>query len=185
MQFKSLVFLSILPLLFFNGCGSKEKEAENSNTHKTEKIKKTDFLFTTIDNEQIQIKLKDNKIIFNDVPNKIVLLNFFATWCPSCIAEVSNLIKIQNDFKNDLKIISILLEDKKTNEEIKNFIKDSEINYTIINSKESYEFTKSLGEIKSIPTMYLIDKNSNIFQKYIGIVPFEMLEIDIKKILAK
>lgn len=39
------------------------------------------------------------KIIFKDYPNKIVLLNFFTTWCPPCKAEIPNLIKLQNDYK--------------------------------------------------------------------------------------
>ncbi|MBD3829998.1 MAG: TlpA family protein disulfide reductase, partial [Arcobacter sp.] len=109
----------------------------------------------------------------------------FATWCPPCKAEIPNLIKLQDDYKNDFVVISVLLEEMKTNEEIVDFIKSFNINYTVTNSPENFDLAKSLGGIKSIPTMFLIDKNSKIFQKYVGLVPSEMMEIDIKKVLEK
>ena len=47
------------------------------------------------------------------------------------------------------------------------------------------DLAKAVGGIKSIPTMFLIDKKNIIFQKYVGLVPNEMMEIDIKKVLEK
>ena len=55
--------------------------------------------------------------------------------------------------------------------------------YEII--EKAMDFAKGLGGIKSIPTMFLINKQNNVFQKYVGIVPNEMMEIDIKKVLEK
>lgn len=185
MQFKTLAFLSILSILFFTGCDSKEKTEEN-NEVKIEKVeKKTEFQLKTTDNSIVNIKLEDNKIIVMEHPGKIVLLNFFATWCPPCKVEIPNLIKLQEDYKNDLVVISVLLEEMKTNEEILAFIKQYDINYSVTNGPEGYDLAKGLGGVKSIPTMYLINKESTIFQKYVGIVPNEMMEIDIKKVLEK
>ena len=185
MQFKTLAFLSILSILFFTGCDSKEKTEEN-NEVKVEKVeRKTEFQLKTTDNAIVNIKLENNKIILIEHPNKIVLLNFFATWCPPCKAEIPNLIKLQEDYKNDLIVLSVLLEEMKTNEEILAFIKEYKINYAVINGPEGFDLAKNLGGIKSIPTMYLINKESTIFQKYVGIVPNEMMEIDIKKVLEK
>lgn len=185
MQFKTLAFLSILSILFFTGCDSKEKTEEN-NEVKVEKVeRKTEFQLKTTDNAIVNIKLENNKIILIEHPAKIVLLNFFATWCPPCKAEIPNLIKLQEDYKNDLVVISVLLEEMKTNEEILAFMKEYKINYSVINGPEGFDLAKNLGGIKSIPTMYLINKESTIFQKYVGIVPNEMMEIDIKKVLEK
>ena len=185
MQFKTLAFLSILSILLFTGCDSKD-ENENSNETVIEKIeKKSEFQLKTTNETIINIKLEDEKIVLKDYPNKIVLLNFFATWCPPCKAEIPALIKLQNDYKNDFVVISVLLEEMKTNEQIKEFIKEFDINYEITNSTDNIDLAKALGGIKSIPTMYLIDKESNVFQKYVGLVPYEMMEIDIKKVLEK
>ena len=187
MQFKTLAFLSILSILLFTGCDSKEKKKETTQPIAVvPKIERTsEFQLKTTNDTIINIRLENEKIILKDYPNKIVLLNFFTTWCPPCKAEIPNLIKLQNDYRNDLVVISVLLEEMKTNDEIKQFMKEHNINYDVINSPESMELAKAVGGIKSIPTMFLIDKKNSIFQKYVGIVPNEMMEIDIKKVLEK
>ena len=189
MQFKTLAFLSILSILFFTGCDSKDKNEEtneNTNQVKIENVnKKSDFQLKTIDNVIIDIKLENDKIIVTNYPNKIVLINFFATWCPPCKVEIPNLIKLKQDYKNELEIVSIVLEEMKTDEELTAFMKSYGVNYTVVNSPESFDLAKNLGGIKSIPTMYLVDRNGKIFQKYVGLVPNEMMEIDIKKVLEK
>lgn len=186
MQFKTLAFLSILSILLFTGCDSKEEKEEINQPAPVQKVEiNTEFQLKTTNDGIINLKLENDKIILKDYPNKIVLLNFFATWCPPCKAEIPNLIQLQNDYKNDFVIVSILLEDMKTHEELQKFITTFNINYPITNASENFDLAKSLGGIKSIPTMFLVDKDGNVFQKYVGLVPSEMMEIDIKKVLAK
>lgn len=182
MKFKTLLFFSILTILFFSGCDSSSYK---NKTQTEQPENKTEFQLETSDKKKIKIGLLNEKIISEGYQNKIVLLNFFATWCPPCKAEIPALVQLQNDYKNDFIVISILLEDMKTNEELKEFIKKFDINFAVTNSAGNFDLAKSLGGIKSIPTMFLIDKQGNIFQKYVGLVPSEMLEIDIKKLLAK
>ena len=183
MQFKALAFLSILSILFFIGCDSKEKTEENV-VEQVQKIeKRSTFQLKTTTDTNINIKLENNKIIIQEHPGKMILLNFFATWCPPCKSEIPNLLQLQETYKNDLVVISVLLEEMKTNEEILAFIKEYNISYIVTNGSEGLELAKGLGGIKSIPTMFLINKESTIFQKYVGLVPNEMMEIDIKKIL--
>ena len=191
MQFKTIAFLSILSILFFAGCDSKENKEnkEDTNESKVEKVekveKRTEFQLKATDGTPINIKLENDKIIVKDHPEKIVIINFFATWCPPCKIEIPNLIKLQEDYKNDLVVISILLEEMKTNEDLLTFIKEFNINYTVTNSPDGFEFAKEIGGVKSIPTMYLLNKEGTIFQKYVGLVPNEMMEMDIKKVLQK
>lgn len=181
MKFKTLAFLSILSVLFFAGCDSKDKD-DNNKTKIEKSAFKSEFTLSTTDSLPIDVKLSENKIILKDYEGKIVLLNFFATWCPPCKAEIPNLIKLQNDYKNDFVVISVLLEEFKKDEEIKQFMKEYGINYSVVTGSENFELAKSLGGIKSIPTMFLLDKHGTIFQKYVGLVPSEMMEIDIKKV---
>ena len=186
MQFKTFTFLTILSILLFTGCDSKEENKESQQPAPVQKVERTtEFQLKTTNDGIINIRLENEKIILKDYPNKIVLLNFFTTWCPACKAEIPNLIQLQNSYKNDFVIISVVLEEMKTNDQIKDFIKESHINYNVANSPECIELARSLGGIKSIPTMFLIDRNNNVFQKYVGLVPTEMMEIDIKKVLEK
>ena len=50
---------------------------------------------------------------------------------------------------------------------------------------ENFDFAKSVGGIKSIPTTFILDKQGKIYQKIQGLAPYEMIETDIKKVLEK
>lgn len=186
MQFKTLAFLSILSILFFTGCSS-DNEKTNESKNEIEKVKAniSTYKLTTTDNSVLNVSIEDNKITFKEYPNKIVLLNFFATWCPPCKAEIPNLIKLQNKYEKDFAVISILLEKDKANDEINKFVQDFKINYPVTNSQVNFSISDKLGPIRTIPTMFMIGKDSTVFQKYVGVVPFEMMEIDINKLLKK
>jgi len=184
--------LSIILLFFItialSGCGNKEKNETQSSktvtpqTKTSKKIPVTneiklhavngkDIVFTK---EKSTLKLKDNS-------DKIILLNFFATWCPPCKAEIPHLINLQDKYKDKLKIISVLLEDDKPDSEIKSFIDYNHINYTVTNDTNNFKLSNLLGGIQSIPFMILYDKNGKVITQYIGIVPEEMIDSDIKK----
>ena len=106
MQFKTLAFLSILSILLFTGCDSKDNnESAKEETTVQSSGKISEFQLKTTNETIINLKLEKDKIILKDYPNKIVLLNFFTTWCPPCKAEIPNLIKLQNDYRNDLVVI--------------------------------------------------------------------------------
>ncbi len=183
MQFKTLLISFIFSALVFTGCNNKKEETQSDA--KTEKEIQNSFTLKSTNGQNINIVLENDKILIQEYANKIVLLNFFATWCPPCKAEIPVLKKLQDKYANDLVIISVLLENDKTNEDLINFANSYGINYIITNGVENMNFQNALGGIKSIPTMLMIDKNSNLFQKYVGMVPSEMLDIDIKKVLKK
>ena len=65
------------------------------------------------------------------------------------------------------------------------FANEYNINYIITNSENNFKMADALGGVKTIPTMFLFDLDGNLVQKYIGIVPQEMLETDILNILGK
>lgn len=188
MQFKTMTFLVILLLISFTGCQSENDNSNKSNDSKS-KISNLGINFTldTIDGEKINLTYtRENKtFVVTGYPNKIILFNFFATWCPPCKAEIPNLIKLQNDHKSDFIVISMTLQDNINNNDLKKFIKDKKINYIVANGPDNTNLAKILGNVTAIPALILTDKNGKIFQQYSGIVPPEMMEIDIKKILEK
>jgi len=192
MKFKACMICSFLSILIFTGCDTKgNKEKNQTNTQTTDQQQSitpsssSTFILNSIDNKPIEIVLDEGKIFLKGEKNKLVLLNFFTTWCPPCKAEIPNLVKLQESFKNDLVVIGVLLEEFKTNEEIAEFLKPYNANYTVTNSKANINLAKAMGGIKSIPSLFLIDQQASLFQKYTGLVPFEMMEIDVKKLLER
>jgi thiol-disulfide isomerase/thioredoxin len=179
-----ILLTAILTLLIFTGC-SEETTKETTKTTQEESPKKASngIVLHDTTGQEIKVKSLENGFIFEGYEDKVVLVNFFATWCPPCKAEIPHLNNLQEKYKKDLKIISILLEENKSDEDVINFINNNDIEFTITNSEDNYKLAKAVGGVKSIPLMLIYDRKGNYSQHYIGAVPEEMIEADIKKVL--
>lgn len=183
-----ILFISILTLLILSGCSNNKNSIENEEKAQNEAeatvIKKDkQLVLTDTAGKTIKVKQLENGFIFEGYENKIVLINFFATWCPPCKAEIPHLNNLQEKYSEDIKILSILLEGSKSNEEVIDFMKENEIKFTITNSQENFELAKKVGGVQSIPFMLIYDRKGNYSQHYTGAIHEEMIEADIKKIL--
>ncbi len=184
---KISLFIIFLYLLSFMGCSDhKNKKIPQTDKNQTTQIsaKKTipkEIKLHTINNGDITLIKNHNNIKIKGINNQLILLDFFATWCSPCRAEIPHLINLQKKYKGKLKIVSILLENDKSDSEIKSFIKYNHINYIVTNDKNNYKLSSMLGEIQNIPFMILYDKSGNIITRYLGAIPEEMISSDIKK----
>jgi len=86
-------------------------------------------------------------------------------------------------YKNDIQIISILLEENKSNEYVTDFMHSNGIKFIITNSDDNFKLAQGSVGVKSIPFMLIYDRNGNYSQHYTGAIPEEMIEEDIKKVL--
>ncbi|WP_024955186.1 TlpA family protein disulfide reductase [Sulfurospirillum arcachonense] len=178
------LFTIILSLFIFTGCNNETDKKENTtSTSKIANKNKQDITLVDINGKTIKVKKTDNGFIFDGYENKIILLNFFTTWCPPCKAEIPHLNNLQQKYKKELSIISILLEENKSNDEIIKFMNSFNIEFTITNSPDNYKLAEAVGGVKSIPLILIYDKKGDYFQHYIGAIPEEMIEADIKKVL--
>lgn len=179
-----ILLTAILSLLVFTGCNDDKSidESKKTETAAPTQISEGIVLQDTT-GKKIKVTSIENGFIFEGYENKVVLVNFFATWCPPCKAEIPHLNNLQEKYKKDLKIISILLEENKSNEDVISFMNSNDIEFTITNSKDNYKLAKEVGGVKSIPLMLIYDRTGKYSQHYIGAVPEEMIEADIKKVL--
>ena len=189
-----LVMLISSSLLFLNGCSSEKKKGEekaSSTTstkekeekEKKEEVKNEKLTLKDISGKEIIVTPLEKGFAFSGYENKVVLVNFFTTWCPPCKAEIPHLNSLQEKYKDNFVIISVLLEENKSNEEIQSFMKYNHIKYIITNGAENFKFAQSAGGVKNIPLMFLYDKNGNYSTHYVGAIPEEMIDADIKKVL--
>lgn len=93
---------------------------------------------------------------FNDAKEKVVVINFWATWCPPCIAEMPSLEELYNSYKNDVVFLFISNEEPKV---IQNFIKKNKYSFQFHTPKTT---NPKLFQISSIPRTFIIDKAGNI-----------------------
>jgi len=123
----------------------------------------------------------------SDLKGKVVLIDFWATWCAPCREGIPDLVALKNEFKNnDFEIIGIsvdaLTRNGETDADVPQFIKNFKINYPIVRGDESAIY--SFGGIKSIPTTFLINKIGKVVAKYETLVAKETLTENINKILT-
>lgn len=192
MQFKKIAFFVISATILFTGCDSKKEEnQDNESQVKKEVVKKvqTQFKLTKTDNTIIELEKTQDKMIFKGLEGKAILLNFWATWCPPCKSEIPHLNNLKEKYKDSFEVIAIAMGEKgnemTSTEKMDAFIKEYKINYIVTNTKENFEIAKIMGGITTIPTMFMIDSTGKIMQKYVGVVPEEMLELDINRAIGK
>ncbi|MBI1931037.1 MAG: TlpA family protein disulfide reductase [Ignavibacteriales bacterium] len=129
-----------------------------------------------------------NLVNLSDFKGKVVIVDFWATWCPPCRKGIPDLIEIKKEFKDkNVEIIGISLDSftrgGATKNDVVPFIKEYGINYPIligdINVAQQY------GGVNSIPTSFVIDKEGYILTYYQGLMPKQQYVDDLNKALAK
>jgi thiol-disulfide isomerase/thioredoxin len=104
----------------------------------------------------------------SDFTNQVVLLNFWATWCPPCIAETPELIALQEKYRNlGLVIVGISVDDPVNNtlpiSLVGSFVRDHGINYPVVMTRPSDGAIESeYGPVNYLPTTVIIDRKNNI-----------------------
>ena len=143
MVMKYIVFI----IIFFTSNLSHSYENNQLLLHN--QPKKVDFIFlNTLDGEKTNIFKKYNK-------KKIFLINFWATWCPPCIKEIPELIKLEEKYNKDLKVIFISV-DSNPKKVIPNFLKKQNFKKFSSFVDNKLEITKSLN-VKVMPTTLMIN----------------------------
>jgi thiol-disulfide isomerase/thioredoxin len=189
MQIKKLLILSFLILTFFTGCGEKEGVDENMIAEsKSSAQKMPQFHLKSVDGKDITITVTKNGWQFKGIENKVVLLNFFGTWCPPCKAEIPHLLNIRKKLEKDFEILAVDIGKRggglNTIEELQNFIKEYEITYPITTGGEVGQLFGAVSELNpsgSIPFMILFNKKGQYLRYYVGMKPEEMLFNDISQ----
>jgi thiol-disulfide isomerase/thioredoxin len=113
---------------------------------------------------------------------KVVVLDFWATWCGPCKSEIPGYISLQKRYGADgLVVVGISKDDDgpKRQKTVQDYVDSHGMNYTIVFSDDDLE--AAFGGIDAIPTTYIIDRDGNIRSKKIGAMSPEEFE---KKVLA-
>ncbi len=106
---------------------------------------------------------------------KVVLINFWATWCPPCRAEIPDLIALQDKYRDRLQIIGIS-QDEVPPEVVKRFVADYGINYPVVMT--SPEIEKLFPGISALPTSFIVDRDARIVQKHVGMLTARTTEYE-------
>ncbi len=123
--------------------------------------------------------LDGNMVTLSDFKGKVIILDFFATWCPPCKQETPDFIELQRQYGGQgFVMIGVSLSRP---DDTRRFAEDFGVNYTMLIADSTA--TTLYGPIRSIPVTFIIDKDFKIAKKYIGYRPKEVFENDIRELL--
>jgi cytochrome c biogenesis protein CcmG, thiol:disulfide interchange protein DsbE len=159
------VFLASAAALILAGCYARSKPADIN-------IPAPDFT----------IKDADRSVTLSQLRGKIVVLNFWATWCPPCIEEMPSLVGLQKKFRGtDVIVVAVSVDDD--SDDYHKFLKDHGID--LLTVREAGQKTNSgvVAPVSSrygtykVPETYIVDRNGVIRRKFIGAVNWDQQEI--------
>lgn len=112
---------------------------------------------------------------------KVILLNFWATWCGPCRAEIPELIALQNRYKERLQIIGLVVDDDDENE-IRKVIASEGMNYPVALADTETRF--AYGGIAALPTVFVINADGRVVQKHVGLFDPALYETEVRALLG-
>jgi len=122
--------------------------------------------------------LEGNPVSLSDFKGNIVVLNFWATWCPPCIEEIPDFVKVFNEFRDkDVQFIGVSNEDIST---LKRFAADYGINYPILVDDKNI---MAIWGIRAIPTTFVFDRDGRIVFENVGMMTREQIRNVIENVL--
>ena len=116
-----------------------------------------------------------------DARGKVVLLNFWASWCGPCRAEIPDLVELQAKYKDQLQVIGLIVDDDDL-DAIHKFIQQFRINYPV--AVASDDVRTQYGGIAALPTSFLLDPQGRVVQKHTGLRDPALYETEIRSLLG-
>ena len=111
--------------------------------------------------------LDGRAITSESLRGKVTIVNFWATWCPPCRAEIPDLIALQSKYRDQLQIIGVS-QDETGPEVVRQFAAEQRMNYPIVMSTPELE--RIFTGIYALPTSFVIDRDARIVQKHVGML---------------
>jgi len=112
---------------------------------------------------------------------KVVILNFWATWCPPCREEIPEMIELSKRFKDRLQVVGVSMDDA-PEDEVRQFGRNLGIDYPIVMG--SGALSREYGGVPALPTTFVANTEGRIVQKHEGLYPIDIYDSEIRSLLG-
>jgi thiol-disulfide isomerase/thioredoxin len=133
---------------------------------------------------RLDFKLKDMNgvdVKLDSFKGKVILINFWATWCGPCKAEIPSLVELQEEYADDLVVLGFSVDDPA--EKIKPYAEEYKVNYPLLVGNGREDVQNAFGPLLGIPVTVIIGRDGIIAKKHTGIATKEQFEREIKALL--
>ena len=178
---KIIIFIFLLLVIFVSIWGFGLFDFFKSKPRKMEIVGKVSAPSFSL------LNLQGEKIDSRSFRGKVVLLDFWATWCPPCREEIPYLNELNSQYgKDGLVVVGIALDHGRS-EEVKKFVEKNEVGYINLMGNdavmEAFSNIPGMGPIQGIPTVFIIDRQGQICGKFVGLTEKKVFEEAIKPLL--
>ena|SRR5437879_455133 len=113
---------------------------------------------------------------------KVILLDFWATWCAPCKIEIPGFIGLYNKYRSrGFVVIGVSMDDSTSG--VKPFAQKLEMNYPVLIGTGRDDVDQAFGPLPGLPTSFIIARNGKICEQHTGFAPKEQFEREIKALL--
>jgi thiol-disulfide isomerase/thioredoxin len=130
--------------------------------------------FTLKDMHGVDVNLSSFK-------GKVILINFWATWCGPCRAEIPALVELQEQYSDDLVVLGLSVDDPA--EKLLPYAAEFKMNYPVLVGNGREDVQEAFGPLFGIPVSVIIGRDGIIAKKHSGIATKEQIEREIKTLL--
>lgn len=165
----SVILITLLTVAIVQ---AMDKKAEPQNTTPQETTVKSEGLQIGSKAPDFELKtLSGETVKLSSLKGKRVMLNFWATWCPPCKAEMPEMEKFSKQADKDLVILAVNIDPQN---DVKGFVNKNGITFSVL--LDVNDNVNKTYQILSIPTTYFIDSNGVIQNKYTGSMQLAMMK---------
>jgi thiol-disulfide isomerase/thioredoxin len=119
--------------------------------------------------------LDGHEISLASLRGKVVIVNFWATWCPPCREEIPDLVALQAKYKDQLQVIGVS-QDEAPASMVAQFASEHRINYPVVMTSPDLE--RRFTNIHALPTSFVIDPDGRIAQRHVGMLNASLTETE-------
>jgi cytochrome c biogenesis protein CcmG/thiol:disulfide interchange protein DsbE len=175
-------FVVVLAGLQVVSCGGREPQSRGPQGGSpsadlpgvSDRLPAPDFTLKDLDGRDVRL---------TDFRGQVVMVNFWATWCPPCRAEIPDFIELQSQLgPKGLQIIGISLDDEGA-AKVAPFASQNRINYTMLVNGNGA--ANAYGGIGGIPTTFLLDRQGRVVERRAGVAPREHWQHAIASLLKE
>ncbi len=117
----------------------------------------------------------------SDFKGKVVLLDFWATWCPPCRDEIPAFVELQEEYGDEGLVVVGVSLDEGGPAVVKRFMKRFKMNYPVVMGNQ--KIANDFGGIRGIPTTFVLDREGRIVSKHVGFAEKAVFEREVKALL--
>ena len=199
------LLLSLLLVLLLAACSKKEEPRElkissiiedinhsedvNQSSLQAEEAARS-FILTDVDGRDLNITVDGDTMTFQNVQQPLLLLNFFATWCPPCRGELLDLSQLQKKHMKDLFVVGVLVNDEQNSTQLRHVMEKYDTNYFISHASDNNDLAAAVIKKLKLPENFpiplsILYKNGELYRYYEGAMPIEMIENELKQAIKQ